>query len=191
MQRLLIVGAGGHGQSIADAVEGASQYQCVGFVDDAAAESSYVCDLPVWGATVDLARYRAQADVVIVAVGNNQLREALHRRVLAAGFLLATVVHARAVVSPRAVVGAGCAIMAGAIVGAHAELGEGVILNSGAVVYHHCRVLDFAHLGVNAAMAGGSGLGRSAWMQAGAVLGYGVQVASNTVLAPGTALCNR
>lgn len=188
MKRLLIVGAGGHGRSVAEAVLAAVKYQLVGFVDDAAPSLQHVWDLPVFGAAVDLARYRAYADAAIVAVGNNRLREELHQRLYAAGFELATVVHPRAIVSPRAVVGAGSAIMAGAMVGTEAQLGMGVIVNCGAVVDHHCRVEDFGHLGVNAAMAGGAVLGRGAWMQAGSALGYGVKIEAGVVLAPGTAL---
>ncbi|WP_232229966.1 LbetaH domain-containing protein [Polaromonas glacialis] len=78
--------------------------------------------------------------------------------------------------------------MAGAIVGTEPHLGAGVVLNCGAVVDHQCRVEDFGHLGVNAAMAGGAVLGRGAWMQAGAVLGYGVKVEAGVVVTPGLAL---
>ena len=78
--------------------------------------------------------------------------------------------------------------MAGAIVGAEAQLGAGVIVNCGAVVDHDCRVDDFGHLGVNAAMSGGSVLGRGAWMQAGCVLGYGAMVDAWRVLGSGEAV---
>lgn len=78
--------------------------------------------------------------------------------------------------------------MAGSIIGTEAKLGAGSIVNSGAVVDHHCTVEDFGHLGVNTSMAGGSILGRAAWMQAGSALGYGVRVQDGVVLAPGTAL---
>ena len=185
MKGLLIVGAGGHGRSVAEAVLAAGSYKVVGFVDDAASALQHVWALPVFGATADLTSYREYADVAIVAMGNNRLREELHGRLTVAGFELATVVHPKAVVSPRAVIGAGCAIMAGAIVGTEAQLGAGVIVNCGAVVDHDCRVDDFGHLGVNAAMSGGSVLGRGAWMQAGSVLGYGALVESGRVLGPG------
>ena len=194
MKSLLIVGAGGHGRSVAEAVLVAGKYRLVGFVDDAAAGQQPFCrlvqvwDLPVFGATADLAGYRQHADAAIVAIGNNRLREELHHRLDAAGFELATVIHPNAIVSPRAVIGAGSAIMAGAIVGTEAQLGAGVISNCAAVVDHHCRVEDFGHLGVKAGMAGGSVLGRGAWMQAGSVLGYGVKVESGVVLEPGMAL---
>lgn len=188
MRRLLIVGAGGHGRSVAEAVLAAGQYGLAGFVDDAAPSLEYVWEWPVFGSMVDLASCRQHADAAIVAIGNNRLREALHHKLDAAGFELATVIHPKAIVSPRAVIGAGSAIMAGAIVGTEAVLGAGVIINCAAVVDHHCRVEDFGHLSVNAGMAGGSVLGRGAWMQAGSVLGYGVKVAAGGVLEPGKAL---
>lgn len=188
MKRLLIVGAGGHGRSVAEAVLAAGQYRLVGFVDDAAPSLRQVWELPVFGTTADLARYRQQADAAIVAVGNNRLREELHNRLCVSGFELVTIVHPSAIVSPRAIIGAGSAIMAGAIVGTEAQLGEGVIVNCAAVVDHHCGVEDFGHLGVQAGMAGGSILGRGAWMQAGSVLGYGVKVEPGMELEPGKAL---
>lgn len=176
MKSLLIVGAGGHGRSVAEAVLAAGKYKLAGFVDDAAPGLQHVWEWPVFGAAADLARYRQYADAAIVALGNNRLREELQQRLHAAGFELATVIHPGAIVSPRAVIGPGSAIMAGAVVGTEAQLGAGVIASCGAVVNHHCRVEDFGHLGVNAGISGGAILGRGAWMQAGSVLGYGVKV---------------
>lgn len=188
MKRLLIVGAGGHGRSVAEVVLAGGAFQLVGFVDDAATQMPQVWQLPVLGSTADLMDCRRHADAAIVAIGNNALREALQSRLDAAGFEIATVVHPQAMVSPRASLGMGCAIMAGAIVGTEARLGQGVIVNCGAVVDHHCQVDSFAHLSVRAAMAGGTALGHGAWMQAGSVLGYGVRVAPGVVLEPDTAL---
>ena len=184
----MIVGAGGHGRSVAEAVLASGTFEVAGFVDDAAPASALVSGYPVLGTTNDMSAYRTHADAVIVAIGNNALREALCYRLVAAGFELATVAHPRAIVSPSAVVGPGSVIMAGAIVGTGARLGCGVVVNCGAVVDHDAQVHDYGHLGVNACMSGGAVLGRSAWMQAGAALGYGVRVADGVVLPPGSAL---
>lgn len=188
MQKLLVIGAGGHGCSVAECVLASGRYELVGFLDDAGVGRGVAAGLAVVGTTGDLLAFRHRAEATIVAIGNNALREVLCDRVLAAGFLLASVIHPRAIVSPTAVVGQGSAIMAGAIVGAGARLGQGTIVNSGAVVDHHAQVCDYGHLGVNASMSGGTVLGRGAWMQAGAALGYGVKVADGTVLPPGAAL---
>lgn len=185
MQRLLVIGAGGHGRSVAEAVLLGGVYQLTAFLDDGAGRPHSVWDVPVWGTTAELAACRGRVDAVVVAIGRNDLRQDLHTRVRAAGLALATVVHPSAVVSPRAVLGEGCTLMAGAIVGTQAQLGEGVIVNCGAVVDHDCRVEAFGHLGVKAGMAGGSVLGAGAWMQAGSSLGYGVTVPAGVVLRPG------
>ena len=147
---LLIVGAGGHGRSVAEVVLAAGEFELAGFVDDAAPGLSIVWNLAVLGTTTDVGHYRVHADHAIVAMGNNAVRESLCSSLLAAGFELATIVHPLAIVSPRAVIGQGCTIMAGAVVGTEARLGCGVIVNCGAVVDHNAQVHDYAHLAVNA-----------------------------------------
>lgn len=188
LQRLLVVGAGGHGRSVAEAAELSGQFDVVGFLDDALPAGISVLGVPVLGAVASMAQHQSVVKQAIVAVGNNAVREKLMMQLTVAGFTWATVVHPRAFVSPSSVIGAGAAVMAGAIVGTEARLGVGAIVNCGAVVDHHATVEDYGHLGVNASMAGGTVLGRSAWMQAGASLGYGVTVPSGLTLAPGEAL---
>lgn len=186
--RLLVVGAGGHGRSVAEAAELSGQFEVVAFLDDSLPAVEPVLGVPVLGPVANMAHHLTAADQAIVAIGNNAVREKLMQQLAAAGFVLATVIHTRAIVSPSAVLGVGSAVMAGAIVGTEARLGVGSIVNCGAVVDHHAIVEDFGHLGVNASMAGGTVLGRGAWMQAGAALGYGVTVPAGVTLAPGEAV---
>lgn len=187
--RAIVLGAGGHGRSVAEAVQVAGEMDLIGFLDDIATEA--VWGVPVLGPTSEMSVFRDEAEALIVAIGNNALRKELYQKALAAGFSLPAIIHPRACLSPSARLEAGCAVMAGAIVGTEAILGCGVIVNSGAVVDHHCRVGDFAHLGVGASMAGGSRLGAGAWMQAGSALGYSVYVSEGEILVPGESRANR
>ena len=189
--RLLVVGAGGHGRSVAEAANLSKQFDVVGFLDDSLPFGETVLGVPVLGPVASMDHHRTVADQATVAIGNNAVREKLMKQLAAAGFEWATVVHPRSIVSPSAVLGAGSAVMAGAIVGTEARLGVGSIVNCGAVVDHHATVEAFGHLGVNASMAGGTVLGRRAWMQAGAALGYGVTVPAGVTLAPGEAVDNK
>lgn len=189
--RLLVVGAGAHGRSVAEAAELSGHFEVVGFLDDALPVDKSVLNVAVLGPMVSMGHHRAAADQTIVAIGNNTVREKLMQQLASAGFVHATVIHPRATVSPSAVLSEGVAVMAGAIVGTEARLGLGSIVNCGAVVDHHAIIEDFGHLGVNASMAGSTVLGRSAWMQAGAALGYGVRVPAGVTLAPGVAVDNK
>lgn len=186
--KLLIIGAGGHGKSVAEAVLLANHFNIVGFLDDSQALNTKIWDFEVLGSTDLLYHYQSSVDYVIVALGNNDLRQRLITNALNCGFKLATVIHPSAIVSPTALIGDGSTIMAGAIIGTEAILGIGTIVNCGAVVDHHAKVCDYAHLGVNACMAGGTILGTLAWMKAGSAIGYGVNVPEATVLMPGQTL---
>ena len=182
---MIILGAGGHGRSVAEVVLAAGVCKLVGFLDDAYPEAEPVWGIPVLGKMADWMLFKEQTDNWFVAIGNNAVRATALCALEDAGQALATVMHPRAIVSPRATLGKGCAIMAGAVVGTEAVLGVGAIVNSGAVVDHHCCVGDFGHLGVGAVMAGGSVLGKGAWMQANSALGYDVVIEQGRVLVPG------
>ena len=185
---LLVVGAGGHGRSVAEAAELSRQFEVVGFLDDSLLDAETLHGLHVLGPAASMVSHRSVCDQAIVAIGNNAVRERLILQLVETGFELATVIHPRAFVSPSAVLGKGSVVMAGGIVGTETSLGMGVIINCGAVVDHHALVEDFGHLGVNATMAGGTRLGFGAWMQAGSALGYGVKVSPGVTIAPGEAV---
>ena len=188
MTPILILGAGGHGRSVLEALQVKGRHSFYAFVDDGTPEGTQVLGAPVVGNTQALASLCGRFPQAVVAIGDNFRREELCAQLLALDFELAVVVHPRAFVSPSAILGPGTAVMANATVGTEARLGVGTIVNSGAVVDHHAVVEDFGHLGVNAAMAGGSVLGKAAWMQAGSSLGYGVVVPAGTRLRPGQAM---
>jgi UDP-3-O-[3-hydroxymyristoyl] glucosamine N-acyltransferase len=174
---MIIVGAGGHGRSVAEAVlMGELGVNLTGFVDDNFPEILDIWGIPVLGDTQNLSKYRDLTDRAVVAIGNNHVRAALQYQLIEAGFRMISVVHPNAIVSPSAVIGDGSMLMAGAVIGAETSLGVGVIVNSGAVIDHHCTIGDFGHLGVGASMAGGSSLGVGAWLQAGKSLGYGENI---------------
>jgi sugar O-acyltransferase (sialic acid O-acetyltransferase NeuD family) len=186
--KLLIIGAGGHGQCVAEAAELSGQFEIVGFLDDACRAGECVLGYPVLGALDDIAAYASMCIQVAVAIGNNMLRASLFDKLKLTGLPLATIVHPKAIVSPHAQLGAGSTVMAGAIIGAHAKLGIGSIVNCGAVVDHHACVGDFGHLGVGSLMAGGARLGAKAWIQPGSVVSYGAEVMQCSVMLPGATL---
>jgi sugar O-acyltransferase (sialic acid O-acetyltransferase NeuD family) len=182
MAGVLIVGAGGFGQSVADAMALGGDRGVAGFVDDRTDLRSTVLGYRMLGRVADLAALRSQHDTLVVAMGDNARRRSLSEQALALGFQLATVVHPRAWVSPHAHIGSGALVMAGATVGTAARVGVGALVNAAAVVDHHAQVGDFAHLGVCACMAGGTQLGNGAWLQEGCVLRAGTAVAAGTIV---------
>ena len=182
--RLLIIGAGGHGRSVAESASLSGNFEIVGFADDHTDLTEQIMGKPVIGVVDPKLIDPSICDQVIIAIGSNSVREGLMVRFAELGFSFANVVHPQAFVSPTAKMGDGIAIMAGAIIGTEASLGRGAIINCGAVVDHHAQVKDYGHLGVAACMAGGATIGRGAWVQAGSAIGYGASVPDYAILKP-------
>jgi len=192
--RWLILGSGGHGRSVADAIR-AQGDAVLGFLDDRRPADELVAGVPVLGAlrmawdvkTLLSPEGAPFADRCVVAIGNPVLRQRWQQVLEAAGAPMGVVVHPRACVSPSVQLAPGCVVLAGAVINADAQLERGVLVNSGAVVDHDAICGAYSQLGVNAAMAGGSCLGPLASLAAGEVLGCGEHRFAELELPPGAA----
>jgi FlaA1/EpsC-like NDP-sugar epimerase len=117
--RILILGAGGHAQVVADIL------QCMGHVDPAVVSIGYlddnpslagrvILDLPVLGALARLPNI--EHDAIVVAIGDNLTRGQLYERLRAQGERFALAIHPRATVARDVTIGSGSMLCAGAIV---------------------------------------------------------------------------
>ena len=70
-KKLLLVGAGGFGRMVAE--QAMLQYDCA-FVDDGQDVDTEICGIPVVGGLSDLPELRKNLDLLVVGIGNNQLR---------------------------------------------------------------------------------------------------------------------
>lgn len=182
--RLAILGASGHGKVVADAA-GRAGWDEVLFYDDAWPGLQKNGPWPVIGDTGSLMACLAACDGVVVAIGNNRIRQAKHRELVAASANLVSVVDPTALISEHATIAAGTVVFANAVVNACAMIGEGCIVNTGAVVEHDCTVGDFAHISPNAALAGGVQVGSRAWIGACASIRQLIEVGEGSVVGMG------
>lgn len=188
MRTLLVLGAGGHGKSVAEAALLSKEWDKVAFLDDAWPAVTEALGCQVVGKVSDIASIADECQGAIAAVGNNAVREQWIEQIELAGVELVSVVHPRAWVSPSAKVGAGTAVMAGAVVGAVSEVGRGVVINANATVDHDVVMEELSHIGVGVQLAGGVRVGARAWLQAGSSCGYNVVVEAGVLHGPGTVL---
>lgn len=169
-RNIIIIGAGGHGQAIADIVR-ANGDNFLGFLDDSKKQ--------VLGSVADYKKY-ASAEFVI-GIGNATIR----RKMSALPVKWCTLIHPSAVVSPSASVGAGTVVMPNAVINTNAVVGQHCIINSAAVVEHDNRVADFAHISVGAKLGGNVCIGNCSWVGIGATVINNVFVCDDCMIGAG------
>ncbi|HSE06677.1 MAG TPA: NeuD/PglB/VioB family sugar acetyltransferase [Methylomirabilota bacterium] len=184
--RLLILGAGGHGRAVADLAR-ACGFTVAGFTDRASVAGGP--GSPVLGTDAELAALiRAQRiDGGIVGVGNTAMarRAQLYDVLVAAGIRRPALVHPRAIASPSAEVGAGSVVFAGSVLGSEVRISVNAVLYSGVVVEHECAIEAHAYLSPGVVLSGQVMVGAGAFLGVGAVVLPGLRIGAGAVVAAG------
>lgn len=165
MNKLIIIGASGHGKVIAE-IASLCGYGDIVFLDDNRQLTS--CGgYPVAGVCAD---YASLTGDFFVAIGNGAVRRRISEQLLAAGKTLAVLIHPQAAVSASAVIGGGSVVMAGAVINAEAQIGAGCIVNTCASVDHECVLGDYVHMAVGSHLCGAVTVGSRTLVGAGATV---------------------
>jgi sugar O-acyltransferase (sialic acid O-acetyltransferase NeuD family) len=173
MVRVLILGAGGHAQVVADILLRAHQAGVsahpIGFLDDdSRLVGTTIMGLRVLGIIAQLDEF--DHDAIIVAIGHNRTRARLFESVRARGEQIVNAVHPAAVIAPDVHLGLGVMICAGVVVNTGTVIGDDVILNTGCTVDHHNHIGNYAHI------APGVHLGGDVTIGEGTLVGIGASV---------------
>lgn len=181
---LYLIGAGGHGKVVLDAL----------LMNGISIESLCVRDSNPAIQPVDFLGVVVNVPAVVteirnhyfhVSIGNCRTRMRLYHEILAVGGVPHSVMHPRSCVARSASIGAGSFVAAMGIVGPSARVGPGCIVNHGAVVDHDCVVGDFCHIAPNATLGGGVQIGDGVLIGSGANLLPGIRIGENAVIGAG------
>lgn len=176
MERLIIVGASGHGKVIADMAL-RNGYTDIVFLDDNP-DIRECAGFPVIGRTADITKLDGDK---IVAIGNPVVRERIQSTIQTV-----TLVHPDAAISRRVTLGEGTVVMAGAVVNSDAVIGKGCIINTGASVDHDCKLANFVHISVGAHVAGTCRIGQRTWIGVGATVSNNITVCGDCMIGAGS-----
>ena len=178
MKKLVILGCGGHGRTVAE-VAVMNGYSDIVFLDDNAPEAA--------GKTSDYRNYLSDHDFFI-AIGSAIIRRQFFEILSDAGADIVNIIHPSAIISPSAVMGRGCVIMAGAVLDRDAVLGNGVIVNINALVGHDSVIGDFTHISAAVAVAGTVRIGENNWLGIGTVTTNNITVCDNCYFGAGAVI---
>lgn len=133
--RLVILGAGGYGRTVADVAEQLG-YEDIIVLDDAL-EGKEISTFT---------QHIADDTEFIPAFGNNEFRMRWIDSITDVGGRLATLIHLSAFVSPKAQIGQGTVILPGAVINTETKIGKGCIINIGALVDHGNMIGEGCHI---------------------------------------------
>ncbi len=189
MEKIILIGGGGHCRSVIDVLEQTSQYSIAGIVDIPSKKNTMVEGYPVIGCDSDLPQLVKNTTNFLITLGfvkwpNKRIK--LYTTLKQLGARLAVVISPRAYVSPRAWIAPGTVIMHGAIVNTHAHIGPNTIVNSRALIEHDAHIGAHCHISTASVINGGCIIGDNVLVGSGSIIKQGLKITSGCIIGMGS-----
>ena len=187
MEKLLIIGIGGHANSVIDSIKQNTEYEIAGYVDIEKKVCAYNLDYLGNDDNLDTI-YKSgikHAFVCIGFLGNSDLRKNIYNKLTSIGFKIPIIIDKTAILANNCKVGEGTFVGKGAIINSNACIGKMCIINSGSIIEHDCSVGDFSHIAVSACMCGEVKVGNNTFIGANSTVVQCVNIGSNVTIGAG------
>lgn len=181
--KLLIIGASGHGKVIADIALKMNKWKSIAFIDDDENIKSSM-GREVIGKLADAHLYMKDYDI-FVAIGNNVTREKIQEKLEAEGASIPVLIHPMAIIGEQVEFGAGTAVMAGTVINCCTIIGKGCIINTGATIDHDNFIEDYVHISPGVHIAGTVKIGKGTWLGVGSVVSNNLNIISGCKVGAG------
>lgn len=194
MNRLVLIGGGGHCKSVLDTVIRGGLYNEIVITDPEIQKGTLVLGVRVVGDDSQLSELFnngfTDAIVTVGALTNPGLRRIISSKAQEIGFNFPVIVDPSAVVSDSAKIGEGTFIGKNAIVNADVSIGNHCIINSGAIIEHECKIDSYSHVSVGAILCGNVKIGSDCLVGAGCNVKQGVCIGNNSIVGIGSTVLN-
>jgi len=186
MEKLIILGTGGHARSVMDILLQNNDFDIIGCI---APESCEVLGQPVIGNDNDLESIFSNGiKNIFVALGDNRLRDGLFQKVKSIGFCPINIISRYAMISPRAHLGNGICVMAGAVINVNTIIEDNSIINTHCSIDHDCYIGRSAHIAPGVALSGTVKIGTGVQVGTGASVIDGVSIGDWAFIGGGAAV---
>ncbi|WP_342580948.1 acetyltransferase [Ureibacillus sp. FSL W7-1570] len=181
--KLLIIGASGHGKVVADIALKMNKWESISFLDDNQNLKSSM-GIDVIGTTKDVHKFIDSHDV-IVGIGNNSTREKIQSMLEKLGASIPVLIHPSAIIGNDVEIGIGTVVMAGVVINCCTKIGKGCIINTSATIDHDNIIEDFVHISPGAHLAGTVKVGQGSWLGIGSIVRNNIIITQNVNIGAG------
>lgn len=186
--KLIIIGASGHGKVVADIAQKINRWKDINFLDDDDLIKSSM-GIKIVGKSTDALKFLEDNDI-FVAIGNNVIREKIQNNLEAKGASIPILIHPSVVIGEQVEILSGTVVMAGCVINCCTSIGKGCIINTGATIDHDSYIQDFVHISPGTHLAGTVKVGKGSWLGIGSSISNNVNITSGCKIGAGAVVIN-
>ena len=144
--------------------------------------------LKVIGDHEQMIAYKKKISKVIVAIGNNEIREKYYKLFKKNEFKFCKQFHPSSYSSIGTQIGDGTVLMAGSFINTDSIIGNNCIINSNASIDHDCVIKDHTHICPGVIIAGNVKIGKNCWIGVGSKIIENCIIGDNVFVAAGSVI---
>ena len=147
----VIIGSGGHAQSIMDMETDQSEINIIGYLD--VKNHGEILNLPFLG-TEDEFISNPKCQNVIMGISyldspkDRKLKNQIIERLISNNLKFPVIIGKNVTISKNSMINEGTVIFNGVIINTSTTIGKYCVINSGAVIEHHCNIHDDVFIGL-------------------------------------------
>ncbi len=189
MRDLLLIGAGGHAQSVIDIIECKNEWVIKGLVGIDSEIDKEVLGYKIIASDKQLERLRKKYNYAFISIG--QIKSSILRREIAEQlenlkFEYPNIISPFSVISKYSKIGCGNFIGHGAIVNASVHIKNQCIINSKSLLEHGVIVDSYCHISTGVILNGDVQIGEGSFIGSGSIIREGVKIPPNTTISAGS-----
>jgi sugar O-acyltransferase, sialic acid O-acetyltransferase NeuD family len=190
MEKIILLGGGGHCNSVIDSIKSNYSYEIIGIIDFKENIGQYINGIEILDSDDNLMKYKKagvqNAFITVGSIGNPSIRKKLYNLASDLGFKFPVIMDKSAVLSQDVEVGIGTFIGKGAIINSKSIIGSNCIINSGSILEHDCNIGDFVHISPGATLCGGVIVGENTHIGANSTIIQYKTIGKNVIIGAGS-----
>lgn len=190
MEKIILLGGGGHCKSVIDTIVSSNLYEIIGIIDLKQNIGQYINGIEVLDSDENLIKYKKagveNAFISIGSIGNTSVRRKLYDLAKRIGFKIPIIIDNSAIMSNDTKILEGTFIGKGTIINTKAVIGSNCIINSGSIVEHDCIVEDFVHISPGSTLCGGVKVGKNSHVGANSTVIQYKTIGENVIIGAGS-----
>ena len=186
MNKIILLGGGGHARSCIDVIESTGEYKIIGIIDPHISIKDFIYD--VFTREESVSELRGVAESGLVTVGqqrSSKTRQKLFNELIESDYQLPTIVSGNAYKSQDSFLDEGSIMMHMSVLNAGSKIGKNCILNTKSLIEHDSVVGDHCHIATGAILNGGVRVGDGTFIGSNSVIAPGIDIGKDCFIGAG------
>jgi len=191
LEKLLIIGCGGHGRVVADVVEKNNKYTDIFFLGnkiDSLNQLKTNFNKNIIGeiSRDNIRKFSNQFSNAFVGIGDNKMRIQWLEELQKAGYIIPNIIDPSAQISRYLDLGEGCFINTNVVIQCNTRIESGCIINTSSSIDHDTLIKKGTHISPGVNIAGNVKIGENTWIGIGSKIIENINIGDNVIVGAGS-----